>query len=154
MSSGNWCLIESDPGAPGPPASLPLVAVLPLPPTEHVQLLADTTHCRLVPAGVFTELVNRMGVEDAQVDELLDMDMLPSMQCVSLLPPPKAKTPTCPPSHGKLAISPSTPRGLLYTDVGCRPVHGLIFLFKYSGKVEADPCVEHDVPGLFFAHQV
>lgn len=36
----------------------------------------------------------------------------------------------------------------------CRPVHGLIFLFKYSGKVEADPCVDYTVPDLFFAHQV
>ena len=34
------------------------------------------------------------------------------------------------------------------------PVHGLLFLFKYRRSAEPAQCIQHEVPGLFFAKQV
>lgn len=35
-----------------------------------------------------------------------------------------------------------------------RPIYGLIFLFKWDNSLPRDPCVQHEIPGLFFAKQV
>lgn len=35
-----------------------------------------------------------------------------------------------------------------------RPVYGLIFLFKWDKALQSGPCIQHDLPDLFFAKQV
>ena len=108
--------------------------------------------------GVFTELVSEMGVKGVQVEELysLDKDTFTRMGCA----PPRRTAQATPrratPRH-------ATPRRA----VPClrahpaprwrrlrRPVHGLIFLFKWRSNEKDDrPPVTNYSDYLFFATQ-
>lgn len=105
--------------------------------------------------GVFTELIEKMGVKNVQVDELVSLDAEELIQrmcvlclCVTLQPGSAEISRIAHPRRPASGL-PAARRS------AARPVYGLIFLFKWvEGSKNASKPLYVDDPQVFFMNQV
>jgi ubiquitin carboxyl-terminal hydrolase L5 len=89
---------------------------------------------------VFTELIEKIGVKGVQLEEFYDIDAasFERAKSVPFRPPPSSLSLTCSVAVRCLSV--------------CRPIYGLIFLFKWQ-KDEKDNRKTDSNPNIFFAKQ-